>query len=275
MWLAALGVMLTACGAADGASISVVSSPQGIGIGQQRVLVAVLDSQSGDFVASPEIDVEVTLRNEDGAPLMESTGEFLWVIPDQSGVYSAVVDFPEAGTHQLTLTSEVWGELGPIGVVALEAPIVVEVGESAPLSNSRTLEDGELAQITSDPDPEPRLYELSIGDAVESGPAAVVFASFVNCPEGECGTLLEQIKTLIPEFPEVAFVHTDVYEDVSGADEDALLVEAVADWGIPSEPWVFVVDMDGLVSDRFEGAASTDELRAALNVAITEENTGN
>ncbi len=253
----------------------VVSSPQGIGAGQQRVLLAVVDDSSGDFVASSRIDVDVTLRNQDGAPILESPGTFLWIIPDRSGIYAVTVELPEPGTYQLTLESDEWGELGPVGLVALEDPLVVEVGETAPRSDSRTLEDGELGEITSDPDPDPRLYELSIGDAVESGPAAVVFASFVNCPEGECGTLLEQIKGFIPEFPEIAFVHTDVYEDVTGGDQEALLVPAVADWGIPSEPWVFIVGMDGLVSDRFEGAASTEELRAALSAATNEGNTGN
>ena len=275
MWLVALMVVLSACGTGSGNSLVVVSSPQGIGVGEQRILVAVVDDQSGDFVASPDIAVDITLRNDDGAPLMESPGTFLWAIPDRSGIYSVTVDFPEAGTYQLTLASDSWGELGPAGLVALEDPLVIEVGEAAPLSDSRTLDDGGLAEITSDPDPDPRLYGLSIGDAVESGPAAVVFASFVNCPEGECGTLLDQVKSLISEFPGVGFVHTDVYEDVTGADEDALLVDAVADWRIPSEPWVFIVGSDRLVSDRFEGAVATPELRAALSAAITEGNTGN
>jgi len=37
---------------------------------------------------------------------------------------------------------------------------------------------------------------------------------------------------------------------------------------LPSEPWAFVVDRNGAVYDRFEGAAPTDELEAALIGAL-------
>ena len=43
------------------------------------------------------------------------------------------------------------------------------------------------------------------------------------------------------------------------------MVPATDEWGLPSEPWVFVVDPSGVVTSAFEGAASDDELTAAID----------
>ena len=42
-------------------------------------------------------------------------------------------------------------------------------------------------------------------------------------------------------------------------------VPAVIEWGLPSEPWVYVVDADGNATARFEGAVSPEELADALD----------
>ncbi|MGI9608909.1 MAG: TlpA family protein disulfide reductase, partial [Acidimicrobiia bacterium] len=61
-------------------------------------------------------------------------------------------------------------------------------------------------------------------------------------------------------------VHVEIYDDIQvSSAEDLELVPAVSEWGLPSEPWVFVVGSDGLVVASFEGAATDDELRAAID----------
>lgn len=249
------------------------SSPQGTGTGVQRILLAVTDRSSGDFLASPEIAVTATLRNENGSPMEKEEGEFLWAVPETSGVYVFEFEFPEPETYQVTLESEEWGELGPAGVIALSDPGVVAIGEKAPRSETRTTATEPLSAITSDPHPDPRFYEMTVAEAIDKGASVVVFSSFVACPREACGTLLDQVKELADEFSSLGYVHVDVYEDVTGADEEALLVPSVAEWGLPSEPWVFVVDGAGIVADRFEGVASDDELRAAMTSAKSSENT--
>jgi hypothetical protein len=47
--------------------------------------------------------------------------------------------------------------------------------------------------------------------------------------------------------------------------EELTVVPATGEWGLPSEPWVFVVDGSGIVSSAFEGAASNDELTTAID----------
>ena len=43
---------------------------------------------------------------------------------------------------------------------------------------------------------------------------------------------------------------------------------AVAEWGLPTEPWVFVVAADGTLAAKFEGAVGADELREVLNALV-------
>jgi hypothetical protein len=38
----------------------------------------------------------------------------------------------------------------------------------------------------------------------------------------------------------------------------------VRQWGLPSEPWVFLVGADGLIKARFEGTVSVRELDEAV-----------
>ena len=54
--------------------------------------------------------------------------------------------------------------------------------------------------------------------------------------------------------------------------DDAMLekpVKAVEDWGLPTEPYVFVVNGQGKVVDKFEGTLTVDELVAAARQAQT------
>jgi hypothetical protein len=45
-------------------------------------------------------------------------------------------------------------------------------------------------------------------------------------------------------------------------------VRATVEWGLPTEPYVFVVDGQGKVAAKFEGMAYPDELTAALDAVL-------
>ncbi|HEX2076803.1 MAG TPA: hypothetical protein VHG08_03815, partial [Longimicrobium sp.] len=41
-------------------------------------------------------------------------------------------------------------------------------------------------------------------------------------------------------------------------------------WGLPTEPYVFVVDSSGNVTAKFEGIASAEELRTGNSTVVVE-----
>jgi len=266
VWLGAASLSLAACSSGADFALVVASSPEGIGSGPHRILVAVNDLTSGELVSDPSIEVTGILRNENGSPIDEMAGEFLWALPETAGVYAFDFHFPEPATYQLTLETEPWGTLGPVGLVALDDPSVVGIGDDAPRSETRTTATHDLAEITSDPDPDPSLYDSSIDELIDAGPAVVLFSSYVDCRAEVCGTLLGQLKALTPEFSGIGFAHVEVFETVTSPEAGAELVPAVSEWGLPSEPWLFVIDDLGEVQARFEGAASDGDLRSAFGL---------
>jgi hypothetical protein len=83
------------------------------------------------------------------------------------------------------------------------------------------------------------------------------------------------MKEIATEFPDVAFVHAEPYvmRDVGGRIQPEYEggTFAWASWsrayGIPVEPFVFVVDGNGTVVASFELIVGSDEIRAAIRSA--------
>lgn len=261
---------LAACSGAD-RPLAVVASTQGtIGPGEQRILVGLVDLRTSEHIASPDLAAVVVLGDENGSPLDEQPAEFIWTVPEVRGLYVARFDIPTAGNYQVTVEAEGYPVTAPSGLLVVEDPAVVEVGEEAPRSVTRVAGDvADLSLITSDPLPDPRFYQMTVAEAVGNGtPAVVVFATPGFCVSQTCGPLLDSVKALAPAHPDVDFVHVEIYQDLQVDSFDQLEpVAAVDEWGLPSEPWVFVIDSAGVVVAAFEGAASAAELEAAITTA--------
>lgn len=78
-----------------------------------------------------------------------------------------------------------------------------------------------------------------------------------------CGPTLNIVKKVSPDFPELTFIHVEVYENLDDP-SNLVVVDAVNEWKLPTEPWVFVVDERGRVAAKYEGTVGADELRAEL-----------
>lgn len=264
--LLVIGLVAAACSGDTNAVGRLASSQGSIGTGEQRVLVAVTDMATGEMIATPELTPVAVLRDEIGSPLGEYEGEFVWTIPDVVGVYAFHVEIPGPATYQLTIDAENLGELPPIGFVAVDDPLQVAVGEEAPLSPSRTLDDAPLEDLTSDQTPVESFYEMTVAEAVETGPSVLVFATPAWCTSQSCGPMLDQVQELVPDYPDLNYVHVEIYENIHVTNrEELIVVPTVEEWGLPSEPWLYVTDDIGTVTAAFEGAVSDEELRAALD----------
>ena len=102
-------------------------------------------------------------------------------------------------------------------------------------------------------------------------PFLVAFATPKFCKTAQCGPTLDRLKPFVAKYPDVAFINVEPYklkfEDGSSrptwtrtsADRP---VEATDEWGLVAEPWVFVVDRDGIVRGSFGLTISEAELDA-------------
>lgn len=236
-----------------------------LGVGEERLLVAVADD-AGARLPSPTIPVTISVWPEgDEAAAQAVAGTFTWVIPDVSGLYRATFDFDRPGTWIVRLTPEEGDPLEAFPVTVSADHPVPAVGEPAPQSDTPTADDAPLSEITTDPEPDPRFYALSVAEAVSNGrPTVIVFATPKFCQTAVCGPTLDLVKEVVADHPDVDFVHVEIYTNLDDA-QNLELVPAVVEWGLPTEPWVFVVDAEGNIAARFEGVVTPEEIAAALS----------
>ena len=141
------------------------------------------------------------------------------------------------------------------------------VGSQPPASVNRTLAtEPDIAKLTSDPEPEPGLYQLTVADAVKTGkPTVVTFATPAFCESRLCAPVVNSVKAVYGEWKEAAnFIHIEVYKSFN----PLVYADEVEEWGLPSEPWTFVLDKTGKVVAQLGGPVSPRELTTVLTPLI-------
>jgi len=283
---AALALILVACGSDDGSgagsstaaeeestfpvdSFAIVANAD-IGVGRSRVLFGVLEG-GGRRLGSPADEVTITVAHTDQPnDTQTTTAVFTWIIEDAFGLYRAEFDLDTPGLWRAVVIPAAGDPLPPTGFNVLADPSAPAVGEPAPAPPTPTLGESSFDQITTDPDPDPAFYELSLDEAIGNGrKTVVIFSTPAFCQTATCGPLLDIVKGEAANHPNVDFVHVEVYTNLTDPDFapiPANLAPAVraAWWNLPSEPWVFVVDESGIVQARFEGVMAPEELQAEL-----------
>ncbi|MCH7607876.1 MAG: thioredoxin family protein [Chloroflexi bacterium] len=247
-------------------------------VGTQRVAF-LLDSTTA-LVTAPEVEIRTSLA---GTSLGETAVApfYLWPFGTR-GTYSTELTFDRPGTWRLDIHVDDGTFAGDASLLldVAERSSVVDVGELAPFSNTKTLrsEDGDLSRLTTSSRPDPELYRMTVAEALISGrPSLIVFASPAFCTSPTCGPQVETVSELRALHPDEAdFVHVEVYDnphEIQGDLSRATYAPALAAWGIDAVPgylnesWVFVLGSDGRIEARFEGYASLRELEAALLAA--------
>lgn len=266
--LSTAALLTAACSSGSKPLAYVASSGASIGAGEQRILIALVDPETNAYLATESDAATALLRDEDGSPLATYELEFVWTAPGVRGLYAGYFETPEAGVYQLTVEREGLAPSGPTGFVTVEDPPMIGPGDRAPLSETRTGDDfADLSLITTDPDPDPELYSMTVAEAVSNGtPSVVVFTTPGFCTTEACGPMLSQIKDLKLDYPDIDFVHVEIYDDLQVETvEELVFVDSVLEWQLPSESWIYIIDAGGVVVAAFEGAVNDDELTSVLD----------
>ena len=189
---------------------------------------------------------------------------------DVRGLYVTQVTFERPGPWGLEVLAR-QGD-GPVEVSrftinVLAAPSTPAPGTPAPRSHNLIASDvQDLRQIdTSDP-PDPRLHQARIADAIAQGkPQVIVFATPKFCTSRVCGPVVDIVRTLLPTYGDrVVFTHQEIWQDAAAHNFFPTMVE----WGLQTEPWIFVVDGKGIVRAKFEGLTTAREIEAVLKQVL-------
>ena len=282
--------LASACRPSTDPEFKFILVSQELAVEQSRITFAILvrsnlpveDAEvSVDFVA-PGSDEATTRAPADYREIDLSTppnADPEWYNPDVEvrGIY-AIDDPPldRPGDWQLTVSI-----LQPQMESSAEIKVVVDVlaksstpsiGEKvSPIDHLTGMDVSELSEISTSPNPIPSMYGTSIADALkENRPFLVVFATPAFCQSRICGPVLETVAKLLPTYSdELEFIHIEPYDLglIRGEGRLEPSREAQA-WGLPSEPWVFLVDASGQLTTKFEGIVTYDELDEAVRETL-------
>lgn len=260
-----------------------IINPSGaIACGATRLMFSFLDADNAP-VAAPDRSVEVALYDlgaNASTAVITGPATFVWAIEPTTGVYVIDADFPTSGTWGAefrTAVADAAPETIRVTFEVQPASAVVAVGERAPSSDTVTLSDvgGDVAKISTDDSPVPAFYETSVADALAAKqPFVLVFATPKFCASAQCGPTLDRLKPIAAAHPNVTVINVEPYQlkDVDGqlqpvtSGDPPQLVPAptTTEWRLVAEPWVFVVDKDGIVRASFMLIFSDEELEAAI-----------
>ena len=248
-----------------------------LAVGSNRFVFALL-GPTGAPVRATAADLAISYVEGDSAVSEIKTEAVFRQWPEGAGgVFTAQVDFPRDGTWLAEITpidGEAEGEVARLAFEVKEQSATPPLGSPAPPSQTRTATDvATLGELTTDLDPDPELYAMSIAQALEVDiPLVITFATPAFCSSATCGPQVDVVKELKGAFGDRAsFIHVEIYANPKEMQSDiseARITPAVLEWGILSDPWTFVVDAQGQVAAKFEAFASYEELEEALEQVL-------
>lgn len=189
---------------------------------------------------------------------------------DVHGIYVTYINFERPGTWGLEVLARQGDgpvEVARLTVNVLEAPRTPTPGTPAPRSHNLIASDvQDLRQIDTSVPPDPRLHQVRIADAIAQGkPQVIVFATPQFCTSRICGPVVDVVRTLLPAYGErVVFTHQEIWQDAAARE----FFPTVAEWGLQTEPWIFIVDGKGIIRAKFEGLATAREIEAVLQQVL-------
>ena len=286
LWFATL--MVLACSGGEPAptsgppaelSIGVLSTD--LGVGHNRLFFSLLEGDSSPVMVD-EANVSIYYPAESssgGDPKEAAVARFRkWPLGDR-GVYTTQVNLDQPG---------IWGLMVAVTGVDGELRSAQEtfqvkaksstpaIGSPAPPSKNKTSRDVRtLGELTTAIEPDPDLYSVTIAEALGSGkPFVVAFATPAFCATATCGPQVEVIQGIKDRYKSRAsFIHVEVFDNAEEIRREgdlsvARTVASVEEWGLPTEPWTFIVDRQGRIAAKFEAFTTAEEIEEELTKVL-------
>jgi hypothetical protein len=274
----AISSLAAACGgAAPNASqqsnanrIQAVVPSSDLAVGKNRMALALLEIKRGEPNPIPVVDGKLNFKfyypiEPQPVPHGETTPDFRYVEDKNRGLYVAQAQFDQPGIWGVEVTGT--GPNGAVGPARVQfqvkpKPDTPAIGTPAPRSKNLTRADVDDIKKIDSGSPPNDMHELSIADALDQKkPLVIAFASPGFCTTATCAPEIAEVQKLEAKYRQQAnFVHVEIYKDPLTRTP----YETVIQWGLPTDPWVFMVDRNGMIAAKFEGPAPVAELEPAL-----------
>ena len=247
-----------------------------LAVGDNRVVFGVIVQGEG-ALRDEQVQVKTFFLSGGGreGPKQTSSAGFRRWPGGAGGAYVANLSFDQPGEWGLGIeASRPDGSIirASVKVAVKETSATPSIGSAAPRSRNKTADDvSDLTDLTTDTDPDPDLYRMTVAEALDAGvPLLVGFATPAYCQTATCGPQVDVLKQMKDQYAgRINVIHVEVYDNPpeirDAGIEAGRLTPVMAEWGLPSEPWTFVVDGEGILRAKFEGFVGADELTTAID----------
>ncbi|HVM15459.1 MAG TPA: hypothetical protein VM287_14180 [Egibacteraceae bacterium] len=206
-----------------------------------------------------DADLDVRVRDLDGNELAGPFPAEFADVGGPLGVYLTRIDVPDPGRVLVSVADgDDVGEVA-VNVVAAEDSELPVPGDPAIATATPTDDDPMGFSELCTREPACGMHDVSLDDALAAGrPIMLMFATPAFCQTAVCGPAVDNLEEVRAdgEWDDVAFIHVEIFSD-----EGQTLAEPVAEWDLPTEPWLFTIAADGTIVDRLDAIMVPDELR--------------
>lgn len=186
-----------------------------------------------------------------------------------AAIYETHVDLPKPGRQAVLAVSRIKDKLyGAPGAIRIRAKDpVAAVGTPAPAvdTDTRVSAGGDLDAIDTRR-PNDSMHEDNFADVLGKRPVALLFATPQLCQSRVCGPVVDIAEQLKATYGDrITFIHQEVYAD---NDPNKGLRMPLRRFGLPTEPWLFVIDRNGAIAARVEGSFGFTAFERALRAGL-------
>lgn len=293
-------ILVAACGQPSAANPSVAGTGDltplvivsELTVGANRMALGIV--QDGSPVNDPEAKIHLKFydRADTSAAVKAEADAAYFGQGLPAAVYVAYPTFDRAGEWDVVVETQLSGAVQPVSkrlrIEVMETTTTPNIDQPALAVKTPTVADTPLEQISSGAQPNPALYQISLDEALKSGkPTAVLFATPGYCRTAMCGPNVKVLGELQQKFgQQINFIHVEIYKfpfDASFTSQAEAYNAAVANnramteaeqaagfsdgmlaWKLSTEPWLFLINKDGIIQERFEGGITVEELTPKL-----------
>jgi hypothetical protein len=233
-------------------------------VGINRISIALLDARSNPVSAS---HVTVQILEPGGRQVAVRPLENIAAVYGGIPIYVGTAQFPAAGQYDFVVHGDASGGGAVNGhafvnVAAKGAELAV--GTAVPALHQAVLTDpGVTISMVDSGVPPDTWHDQTIAGALAARkPMVLFFGQPGYCPSKTCGPTVSILKQLCVQYcGQFSFQHIET--DFPASVAQVFNNPAFRAFGLQTDPWVYFVNSDGIITDRFEGPVTLDELQTA------------
>lgn len=227
-----------------------------------------LGDSRGTLVKDAPESLTFTVRNAQSGTLV---AEGLEVARHDAGLprayFPVELTVDEPGFYEATAEVDGSSVDAAFQVVAPDEVEIPRAGEAFPVVTTPTTADAAGVDPICTQEPPCSLHEVELTAVLGTEPVALLVSTPAFCQTAICGPVLDLFVAAREQFPEVTFIHAEVYASAEAVEADGLLASlapAVEVLGLPFEPCLFLIAADGTLDRRIDVIYDEVELREGL-----------